>query len=61
MSQIFDEVMMKYYIEVTLIENPELVAYQLWSKLYTQLHIALAEIKNAEHKINIGVSFPQYR
>ena len=61
MSQIFDEVMMKYYIEVTLIENSELVAYQLWSKLYTQLHIALAEMKNSEHQSNIGVSFPQYR
>ena len=61
MSQIFDEVMMKYYIEVTLIENPELVAYQLWSKLYTQLHIALAEMKNSDNKVNIGVSFPQYR
>ena len=52
---------MKYYIEVTLIENPELVAYQLWSKLYTQLHIALAEMKNSDNKVNIGVSFPQYR
>ena len=61
MSQIFDEVMMKYYIEVTLIENPELVAYQLWSKLYTQLHISLAEMKNSDNKVNIGVSFPQYR
>ena len=61
MSQIFDEVMMKYYIEVTLIENPELVAYQLWSKLYTQLHIALAEVKDTNDKVNIGVSFPQYR
>ncbi len=61
MSQIFDEVMMKYYIEVTLIENPELVVYQLWSKLYTQLHITLAEMKNSDNKVNIGVSFPQYR
>lgn len=61
MLLILGEVIMKYYIEVTLIENPELVAYQLWSKLFTQLHIALAEMKNSKNKVNIGFSFPQYR
>ena len=52
---------MKNYIEVTLIDSTDFSAYQLWSKLYTQLHIALVEIKDSNNQVNIGVSFPQYR
>jgi len=52
---------MNYYIEVTLIENEKFSPYELWSQLYPQLHIALVEVKNAEDKVNIGFSFPQYR
>ena len=51
---------MNYFEEVTLIPDPENAPYFIWSKLFTQLHIALADIKN-EHGIdNIGVSFPDY-
>ena len=52
---------MKYYQEITLIDQAEISSYFIWSKLYTQLHIALAEIKDTNDKVNIGVSFPQYR
>ncbi|SDY01527.1 type I-F CRISPR-associated endoribonuclease Cas6/Csy4 [Acinetobacter kyonggiensis] len=52
---------MKYYQEITLIDQAEISSYFIWSKLYTQLHIALAEIKDTNNKVNIGVSFPQYR
>lgn len=52
---------MNYYIEVTLIENEKFSPYELWSQLYPQLHLALVEVKNAENKVNIGFSFPQYR
>ena len=52
---------MNYYIEVTLMENDQFSPYELWSQLYPQLHLALVEAKNADNKVNIGFSFPQYR
>ena len=52
---------MKYYIEVTLMKTDDFSPYELWSRIYTQLHIAFAEIKDTHDKVNIGVSFPQYR
>lgn len=52
---------MNYYIEVTLMENDKFSPYELWSQLYPQLHLALVEVKNADNKVNIGFSFPQYR
>lgn len=52
---------MNYYIEVTLMENDKFPLYELWSQLYPQLHLGLVEVKNADNKVNIGFSFPQYR
>lgn len=52
---------MNYYIEVTLMENERFSPYELWSRLYPQLHLALVEVKNADNRVNIGFSFPQYR
>lgn len=51
---------MKYYQEITLIDQAEISLYFIWSKLYTQLHIALAEIKDTNNKVDLSVSFPQY-
>lgn len=51
---------MNYYQEITLIDQAEISPYFIWSKLYSQLHLALAGIKSADDKVNIGVSFPQY-
>lgn len=51
---------MKYYQEITLIDQAEISSYFIWEKLYAQLHIALAESKDSNEKTNIGVSFPQY-
>lgn len=51
---------MNYYQEITLIDQAEISPYFIWSKLYGQLHLALAEIKNADDKVNVGVAFPQY-
>ena len=42
-------------------ENDQFSPYELWSQLYPQLHLALVEAKNADNKVNIGFSFPQYR
>ncbi|QOW53199.1 MULTISPECIES: type I-F CRISPR-associated endoribonuclease Cas6/Csy4 [Acinetobacter] len=51
---------MNFYQEITLIDQAEISPYFIWSKLYTQLHIALVELKDDSDKVNIGVSFPQY-
>lgn len=51
---------MKFYQEITLIDQDEISSYFIWSKLYGQLHLALAEIKRTDNTVNIGVSFPQY-
>ncbi|WP_299330201.1 type I-F CRISPR-associated endoribonuclease Cas6/Csy4 [uncultured Psychrobacter sp.] len=49
-----------HFQEITIIPDPEIAPYFIWSKLFNQLHIALADIKN-EHGIDsIGVSFPDY-
>jgi CRISPR-associated endonuclease Csy4 len=52
---------MKFYQEMTLIDQAEISPYFIWSKLFTQIHLGLAEIKDINNKVNIGVSFPQYR
>lgn len=51
---------MKYYQEITLLKD-DLPFFELWSKVYTQLHIALADVKNKHGIDGIGVSFPNYR
>ena len=40
---------MKFYQEITLIDQAEISPYFIWTKLYTQLHIALAELKDANN------------
>lgn len=52
---------MNFYQEITLIPDAEISPYFLWSKVYTQLHIALADIKNKHGIDGIGVCFPNYR
>lgn len=49
-----------HYQEITIILDPDIAPYFIWSKLFTQFHIALADVKN-EHSIDsIGISFPDY-
>ncbi|WP_201617943.1 type I-F CRISPR-associated endoribonuclease Cas6/Csy4 [Psychrobacter urativorans] len=49
-----------HYQEITIIPNPEIAPYFIWSQLFTQLHIGLADIKNKHGTQSIGVSFPDY-
>ena len=51
---------MNYYQEITLIDGEKRL-YELWSDIYKQIHIALADIKNNHGIDSIGVSFPNYR
>ena len=48
---------MKHYIELTLMDNPDFNLHTLWSKIYTQLHLALVAMPTQG---NVGVSFPEY-
>ena len=52
---------MHYYIELKLIKDSEISPYFIWSKLYTQLHLALVEMQDANAQVPIGVSFPEYK
>ncbi len=52
---------MKYFFELTFISNNEFSFYQLWSKVYAQLHLAFVETKDEDNKINLGISFPEYQ
>lgn len=51
---------MKYYQEITLLPNPDIALYFLWQKVYQQIHLGFASIKNDDDTIPIGVSFPEY-
>ena len=51
---------MTYYCELTIIPDPDITPYFIWSKLFTQLHIGLADVKNKHDVDSIGVSFPDY-
>jgi CRISPR-associated endonuclease Csy4 len=51
---------MKYYIEITLLDEQEENLFKLWSKLFTQIHLGLVEIKNDQNQSPIGISFPEY-
>lgn len=55
-----DSKILNYFQEITIIPDPDIAPYFIWGKLFTQLHIALAHVKN-NHKIDaIGISFPDY-
>ncbi len=49
-----------FYQDLELINQPGISLGVVWSKLYTQLHIALADLKNQIGKQPVAVSFPEY-
>lgn len=51
---------MLYYQEITLLPDAETSVNFLWTKVFTQLHIALADRKNKQSRVDIAVSFPEY-
>lgn len=51
---------MKQYIEITLLSNPDINLFSLWSTVYQQLHLALVEVQDPQKKVPIGVAFPEY-
>jgi len=51
---------MKFYMEITLLPNPEVGIHFLWSKIYQQIHLGLVEMQDDQKRVPIGVSFPEY-
>lgn len=52
---------MKYFQMLTLIDQMEMSSYFIWSKVYTQLHLALVEHMQPSGNNKIGISFPDYQ
>ena len=50
-----------FYQELTLLPDAETNINHLWSKVYKQVHLALASQMPEGKKGKIGVSFPQYK
>ncbi|PID45849.1 MAG: type I-F CRISPR-associated endoribonuclease Cas6/Csy4 [Proteobacteria bacterium] len=51
---------MKYYVELTLLPDPEMTTYYLWERVYQQVHLAFVENKEANNRVKMGVAFPDY-
>ena len=51
---------MKFYLEITLLPNPEVNVHFLWSKVFQQLHLGFVETQDAEKRVHLAVSFPKY-
>ena len=51
---------MTHYQVLTILPDPDIAPYFIWRKLFNQVHIALAEMKNKHGIESIGVSFPDY-
>lgn len=51
---------MKHYIEITLLENPDINLFSLWSKVFQQIHLGLVEMQDDQGRVPIGLSFPEY-
>lgn len=52
---------MNYYQEITLIPDGEVSLSFLWSKVFTQLHLALAEEQQREGMVKTALAFPTYQ
>ena len=51
---------MRFYLEITLLPNPEVGINFLWSKVFQQIHLGLVEIQDDQGRVPIGLSFPDY-
>lgn len=51
---------MRFYLEITLLPNPEVGLNFLWSKVFQQLHLGFVEMLDADQRGAIGVGFPKH-
>ena len=52
---------MRYYIELTLLPNPEVDLYFLWSIILQAVDFGLVERQDEQKQSAIGVTFPEYK
>ena len=52
---------MNYYQDITLIPDGEVSLSFLWTKVFTQLHLALAEEQQREGLVKTALAFPAYQ
>lgn len=52
---------MNYYQDITLIPDGEVSLSFLWMKVFTQLHLVLAEEKRREGMVKTALAFPAYQ
>lgn len=52
---------MNYYQDITLIPDVEVSLSFLWTKVFTQLHLALVEEKRREGMVKTALAFPAYQ
>lgn len=51
---------MNYYVDIKLEGDTEITLGFIWQKVYTQMHLALVELKDENNMVEIGFSFPFY-
>ena len=51
---------MNQYIEITLLSNPDINLFSLWSKVFQQIHLGLVAMQDDQGQVPIGVGFPEY-
>lgn len=51
---------MRFYLEITLLPNPEVGLNFLWSKVFQQLHLGFVERLDSNKRGAIGVGFPKH-
>lgn len=51
---------MHYYVDLKMLAQDDMPLHQVWSNVFMQLHLSLVSIKDANNKVPIGVSFPEY-
>ena len=51
---------MKVYLEITLLPNADICNHFLWEKVFQQVHLGLVEMQDANSKVPIGLSLPEY-
>lgn len=51
---------MNYYLEITLLPNPDINLFNLWSKTFQQIHLGLVEMQDDQGRVPVGVAFPNY-
>ncbi|MCD6433334.1 MAG: type I-F CRISPR-associated endoribonuclease Cas6/Csy4 [Sulfurimonas sp.] len=51
---------MNYYVDIKLLSDTEITLGFIWQKVYSQMHLALVEIKDENNTVDVGFSFPLY-